>query len=68
MTDVSTYIQSGNVLFKSGISTNKKIVSTLEKALSESFAYDARVVVVKKEDYLHMVGSAHKSWGKKGRI
>ena len=61
--DVTTYIQSGNVLFRSSIGSNKKLVAALEKALSKSFSYNARVVIVEKNDYIAMVGSAHNGWG-----
>lgn len=42
---VSTYIQSGNVLFFSSIDDTDKIEKKLEKALSTRFNYKARVLV-----------------------
>ena len=63
--NVSSYIQSGNVIFQSTINSNRKLVSTLEKILSQSFSYDARVVVIESGEYNQMVESAHQGWGDK---
>lgn len=63
--DVSTYIQSGNVLLRSTIGTNKRLVAKLESALSKAFSYSARAVVVEKDEYCQMVAAAHNGWGEK---
>ncbi len=62
-TRVRTYIQSGNVLFDSTLTRNKTLVTRIEEALSKSFAYEARVVVLEKQEYQEMIRSAHKGWG-----
>jgi uncharacterized protein (DUF1697 family) len=43
--DVSTYIQSGNVLFSTTRSGQAKLTSLVEEALSKAFNYQSRVVV-----------------------
>ena len=43
--DVATYIQSGNVLFTADRSSQQALTARIEKALSRTFAYEARVVV-----------------------
>jgi uncharacterized protein (DUF1697 family) len=42
---VGTYIQSGNVLFTSGRANPHVLMLQIEKTLSKTFAYQARVVV-----------------------
>ena len=43
--NVSTYIQSGNVLFSANKSNQAKLTSRIEEALSKTFNYKSRVVV-----------------------
>lgn len=47
---VKTYIQSGNVLFQSKITDKRKIEQIIEKKLSTTFSYNARVIVYSKEE------------------
>lgn len=50
-TDVSTYIQSGNVLFTvSGRRSPSTLAADLEKAVESTFGISARVVVVTRAD------------------
>lgn len=44
--DVQTYIQSGNVIFKSSEEDNRRLTANIEKTLSRQFVYLARVVVI----------------------
>lgn len=43
-TDISTYIQSGNVIFKSE-DKDRELEARLEKTIKESFGYDVPVIV-----------------------
>ncbi len=43
--DVLTYIQSGNVLFRSSESDAAALAETIERTLSRTFGYDSRVVL-----------------------
>ncbi len=42
---VSTFIQSGNVLFESKEKSTAKLAKIIETGLSKTFSYDARVVI-----------------------
>lgn len=44
--EVATYIQSGNVIFDGGDRPTTDWAATIETALAETFAYDARIVLV----------------------
>ena len=62
--DVATYIQSGNVLFTADRSSQQALTARIEKALSRTFAYEARVVVrsfeqMRRSGRERRKGSAH---------
>jgi uncharacterized protein (DUF1697 family) len=61
--DVSTYIQSGNVLFTAGRSSQHPLTARIEKALSKTFAYESRVVVCSFEQMRTIVDRAPKGFG-----
>jgi len=61
--DVTTYIQSGNVLFKAGRSSQVVLTRQIEKALSKTFTYDSRVVVRSFEQMQAIVEGAPKGFG-----
>lgn len=60
---VSTYIQSGNVLFESQKS-NLELEKLIEKNLSEWFKYKSKVVVISKNQFLETVKEAPSGFGK----
>jgi uncharacterized protein (DUF1697 family) len=49
-TGVTTYIQSGNVLFTTGDVSEANLASSLEAAINESFGIQISVVVLSRED------------------
>jgi uncharacterized protein (DUF1697 family) len=49
-TGVTTYIQSGNVLFTTDDTDSAKLASSLEAAITGSFGIESSVVVLSKED------------------
>ena len=61
--DVSTYIQSGNVLFTTGRSNQQALTSQIEKVLSKTFAYRSRVVVRSFEQMKAIVEAAPIGFG-----
>ena len=61
--DVSTYIQSGNVLFTTGRSNQQALTSQIEKVLSKTFAYRSRVVVRSFEQMKAIVEAAPMGFG-----
>ena len=62
--DVTTYIQSGNVLFQSAEKDKVKLTNKMEKALSERFSYKSRLVVVAQKELKKAVEKAPKGFGK----
>ena len=47
---VRTYINSGNVIFATGIADRLKLEKMIEKSLSKAFGYKTRVLVRSKSD------------------
>jgi len=62
--DVVTYIQSGNVVFSSKQTDKAKLTALIEKALSEAFSYESKVVVMSGSDMEQVVAQAPKGFGK----
>ena len=61
--DVRTYIQSGNVLFRSNEEDLKELREAIERGLSERFAYPAQAVVLTQREYAAVVRAAPPGWG-----
>jgi uncharacterized protein (DUF1697 family) len=61
---VATYIQSGNVLFRSGEKDAARLVNRIERALSGRFAYAARIVLRTHGQLAHVVEHAPAGFGK----
>jgi uncharacterized protein (DUF1697 family) len=61
--DVATYIQSGNVLFTAPAKSERTLATTIEKALSRTFGYDSRVVVISHQHLRAAVKKAPKGFG-----
>lgn len=62
-TDVLTYIQSGNVLFKSDEQNIDKLTSKVEHELSRRFSYQSKVVIVSQDQLESIVKTAPKGFG-----
>ena len=62
-TDVETYIQSGNVVFSSKQANKTKLTELIEKALSDAFSYESRVVLVSGNEMERVVAQAPKGFG-----
>jgi uncharacterized protein (DUF1697 family) len=63
--DVSTYIQSGNVVFSAGRASPRTLAARIEKALSHTFEYDLRVVVRSRDEMEAIVASAPAGFGRR---
>jgi uncharacterized protein (DUF1697 family) len=63
-TEVVTYIQSGNVLFRSAEKDRTKLTRKIERVLSERFSYKSRLVVVAHKELKKVVVGAPKGFGK----
>ena len=62
--NVRTYIQSGNILFRSPKRSTKQLVKSIENELSTRFSYPARAVVLSFDQYNSALQSAPRNWGK----
>jgi uncharacterized protein (DUF1697 family) len=62
--NVESYIQSGNVVFSSKQTNKAKLTALIEKALSEAFNYESKVVVVSGSEMERVVAQAPKGFGK----
>lgn len=62
-TNVTTYIQSGNVLFRSTESRRRQLTRDIELVLSQRFEYEAKAVVIPLGAYRRAVNSAPATWG-----
>jgi len=61
--NVRTYIQSGNILFRSDTTSSEELTKTIEKGLSARFSYAARAAVLSYDQYKSAVQSAPDGWG-----
>jgi uncharacterized protein (DUF1697 family) len=62
-TDVATYIQSGNVIFSSREVDQIMLEAQIEKALSETFNYSSRVVVISYQQLKVIVENTPEEFG-----
>ncbi|MGD0710922.1 MAG: DUF1697 domain-containing protein [Bacteroidales bacterium] len=62
-TDVATFIQSGNVLFKSTEKDKAKLTKKIEKTLSDNFNYKSLVVLTTYDQLETIVKKAPKGYG-----
>lgn len=63
--EVRTYIQSGNVIFQSEEKSTKRLTDQIEKALSKTFNYQAKVVVISEKQLKQVIEEAPKGFGEK---
>lgn len=63
LSDVVTYIQSGNVVFASTEKDNATLTDKIEKALSKRFNYTSRLVLVAHPEMKKIVAGAPKGFG-----
>ncbi len=63
LTNVSTYIQSGNVLFSSDKNEQVKLVDLIEVQLSKAFDYQSKIVLISKKQLESVVTKAPEKFG-----
>jgi uncharacterized protein (DUF1697 family) len=61
--DVTTYIQSGNVVFGAGRSNDAELTERIERMLATAFDYDARVVLRSRTQMRSIVERAPNGFG-----
>lgn len=66
--DVRTYIQSGNVIFKAGRTSQAKLEDQIEKALANVFEYPGLVVTRSHAQLEEIVARAPKGFGSKPHV
>jgi len=62
-TDVSTYINSGNVLFSSNETDKLKLASNITKVIDKTFNLDVKTVVFSANDMKNIIDNMPKNWG-----
>jgi uncharacterized protein (DUF1697 family) len=62
--DVKTYIQSGNVIFKSDYTDMKRLAQLIERTIEATFKLNVSVAVYNKDEWQKVIKSAPKWWGK----
>lgn len=63
LSNVRTYIQSGNILFRSEESSVKELTAAVEAGLSDRFSYEAQAVIMPHRKYKSAVAAAPDGWG-----
>lgn len=63
LNEVLTYIQSGNVLFKSKENDIVKLTYKIEKALSQKYNYESKLVVISRNHLEEIVKTAPNGFG-----
>jgi uncharacterized protein (DUF1697 family) len=61
-TNVSTFIQSGNVIFESGETSIQKVTQILEQSLSKAFNYQSRIVLVSDNRLKQVLSEVPDNW------
>ena len=61
--NVRTYIQSGNIVFRAEPGETEQLTAVVETGLSERFSYAARAVVLSYTDYRALIEAAPPAWG-----
>ena len=62
--NVETYIQSGNVVFRSAEKDKAKLTARIEKELSTRFNYEARLVTVSQKQLAQVIAEAPRGFGR----
>ena len=59
-----TYIQSGNVLFRTHLADAKELTNAIETALLEYFTFEIEAVVLSGQRFRSVVNAAPPEWGR----
>jgi uncharacterized protein (DUF1697 family) len=65
---VATYIQSGNVVFAAGKSTDAKLTDQIERALSTTFGFDVPIVLQSSAQLRTVLAEAPASWRRRNDL
>jgi uncharacterized protein (DUF1697 family) len=64
-TEVKTYINSGNVIFTSDVSTENTLQEALEKCIEEKFKFFVDVLIISAKNFKKVITQAPKGFGAK---
>ncbi|GGC95011.1 DUF1697 domain-containing protein [Enterococcus wangshanyuanii] len=62
-TNVTTYINSGNILFNSTISVREELVDLIQRSIKENFGLEVPVMVLTAEELSTVFANAPEWWG-----
>lgn len=62
LTDVKTYINSGNIIFRDETRSNKELVQILEQAIESDFGFYVKVLVRDQENILKIAEELPDDW------
>jgi uncharacterized protein (DUF1697 family) len=62
-TDVFTYIQSGNIFFKSLKNDKIVLINKIQEELSTCFKYDSKIVLLTHNQLINIINEAPKDFG-----
>ena len=63
LTNVSTYINSGNVIFESSSDDAAELAELCREIMAKQFGFPVNCVVISINNYAKIVASAPKNWG-----
>ena len=63
LSDVRTYIQSGNVIFSSGVTDTGRLTALIKKAIRQSFNLDVDAAVFPQAEWGKIISAAPDWWG-----
>ncbi len=63
LTDVRTYIQSGNVIFSADTTDTDKLASLIATTIEKNFKLSVGVAVFRASEWQHIIATAPKWWG-----
>jgi uncharacterized protein (DUF1697 family) len=67
-TNVSTYIQSGNVIFESGSQDKESLVTRIEHMLTATFRYPSTIVLRSEKELHKIISHVPDMWKKDGDL
>ncbi len=68
LSEVTTYIQSGNVIFSSELQSKNLILKTIENELSKSFNYNSKIVLLHQEEFDSVITEIPDGYGEEPHL
>jgi uncharacterized protein (DUF1697 family) len=61
---VTTYIQSGNIIFETDERKRRSVATRIDRALCTTFDYESKVVILSHAQFRRVLGEAPSSWAR----